>query len=469
MKIVLIHYHLNTGGVTSVIRDQIRAITSIGGDVLVVSGTAPHDNTFSAPVVPIEALAYDQDVKGSPMPAHSADAILSAIHAHWPEGADVIHVHNPTLAKNRRLQEILQLLQDRGQRLLCQIHDFAEDGRPEVYYRTPYLRDCHYACINNRDHRLLMASGLKSDGCHLLPNAVSLSPPPPAGEVGPDADVLYPVRAIRRKNIGEAILLTLFFAPRQRLGITLPPNSPKDQVEYALWRHFVQEYYLPVNFEAGLKSDFSRLMATCGYVLTTSINEGFGFAFLEPWVAGKPLWGRLLPDICTGFSQNGLRLGHLYTGLRIPLNWTAERELSRRWQSAMQAAAEHYGLLLAYGQTAAGWGAVTAGRMIDFGLLDEASQRDVILKLIDKKSDRDHLISNNLFLMKPGPTQIASPDIAHNRSVVEAHYHPGQYARRLEAVYRAVIHHPVAHQIDKQHLARAFLEPARFSLLKWGP
>ena len=467
MKIAFIHFHLKTGGVTTVIREQVKAVAALGWEVLVMSGGAPGDD-FPTHVCEIPGLVYDQDL---PKPAAAkavAGDIIEAMHDRWSRAADIVHVHNPTLAKNHTLQEILKQLQFAGMQLLCQIHDFAEDGRPAAFFREPYAADCHYAVINGRDKRLLLNSGLCSLGVHLLPNPVPAMPGSSVLKHSRGNHVLYPVRAIRRKNIGEAILLTLFFNDLEPLAITLPPNSPIDLQSYHDWRDFVIRHHLQVDFEAGLRNDFSDLVHGCHYVLTTSITEGFGFSFLEPWTAGKALWGRRLPEICQDFIDRGIRLEHLYDRLMVPLSWVDATALARRWQNAMSQAAAQYGLPMDAGGLASAWRAVSQDGSIDFGLLDEAAQRQIIEIALTDNSALAQLRRLNPFLEHAGPPPDCRQLITHNRTAVVRHYHPDAYAQRLQALYLHVLSHPVHQSIDKSQLVKAFLTPHGFSLLKWG-
>ena len=147
------------------IRDQIRALHRHGYDFLVLAGSLP-DGPFPAPVIQIPALAYDRYLTRNLEPQSIADDILAAIYRQWPQGANLIHVHNPTLAKNRHLQAILKKLQANDQLLLCQIHDFAEDGRLDAYFSEPYVKDCHYIAINPRDRPVRRANvGLLASPC----------------------------------------------------------------------------------------------------------------------------------------------------------------------------------------------------------------------------------------------------------------------------------------------------------------
>ena len=201
MRVVLIHFHLNTGGVTTVVRQQTELLKALGHEVLLLSGSRPPEQ-WPAPIAVVPGLAYDTPETRAPDgPYETAENILQAINRVWPgRQPDLIHVHNPTLAKNRCLQAVLKRLQQADLPLLCQVHDFAEDGRPEVFFEEPYIADCHYAVVNGRDRRILIGCGLLEKGVHHLPNAIrplkwyDEAPAPDSGHV------LYPVRAIRRKK-----------------------------------------------------------------------------------------------------------------------------------------------------------------------------------------------------------------------------------------------------------------------------
>jgi len=469
MKIAYIHYHLKTGGVTTVIRQQVEALIAAGGQALILSGENPV-KAFPADVIVIPGLGYDDPLALQYSIDEVAGAILDVLFSRWPQGPDVVHIHNPTLAKNRQMQKVLKKLQGAGLKLLCQIHDFAEDGRPAVYFQEPYVANCHYAVINQRDHHLLIQAGLNQHGCHLMPNTITPIHASPS-TTSPDspAAVLYPIRAIRRKNIGEAILISLFFKNDSPLAITLPPNSPQDIQVYNQWRKFVSRYDLRVEFEVGVKADFTALMGNCRYVLTTSITEGFGFAFLEAWSANKGLWGRLLPDICRGFIDAGIDLDHLYDHLWVPLEWMDSQALAYRWKSAMANASVQYGYPLSQGQILAGWDKVSSGGRIDFGLLAESFQKEVIVRVITDGTAFETLVRLNPCLLDPGPPEDSGPLIACNSDVVIRNYGPRNYMRLLMGIYNCVATTLVKQQIDKQILIQAFLSPENFSLLKWEP
>lgn len=465
MKVAFVHYHLKTGGVTSVLHRQAECIHP-DCDVLVITGTSPGED-FPFPFTVIEAIGYDRPDRPSPPPESTAREIDEAVRSHFSGPCDLLHVHNPLLAKNRNFLRILKELQKMQYRLLLQVHDFAEDGRPPLYYRDPYVSDCHYAVINSRDYRALLKAGATPQGVHLLPNMVAL-PESPAAESPPSELILYPIRAIRRKNIGEAILLSLFFKHTEKLAITLPPNSPADFPSYEGWKRLVAQKSLNVEFEAGLHSSFSELVRSCRLLITTSIMEGFGFAYLEPWLADKLLWGRKLAEICSDFEQKGVRLPHLYSALYVPLLWIDIDKYRDDWMACVRSASNHFTISVSRKALEKALGTITAGRKIDFGLLSEFYQKQVISHILDDASAAAQLTALNPWLSDPADVADAGELITANRLAVQRHYSSRVYRKTLMDIYRRVVAEQVKHRIDKQKLLSAFFDLESFSLLKWG-
>ena len=463
MKIAFLHYHLKTGGVTTVLRGQVAAIRAVC-DTLVLTGDRA-GTVWPCEVAEIPEIGYDRPGISPPAPQAVADKILAVITQAWPRGCDVLHVHNPILAKNRCFLRVLNRLQQSGVHLFLQIHDFAEDGRPNAYFREPYPADCHYGVINSRDREILIRAGLDPGGVHLVPNAIQ---PLPVVMSRREPLVLYPIRAIRRKNLGEAILLSLFLLNGQRLDVSQPPNSPQDIASYRAWKRYVKENRLNVNFEVGQKVDFSALVGAAASMVTTSIAEGFGFSFLEPWTAGLLLWGRKLGEVCRDFEQNGVRLDHLYDRLAVPFDWFDPDAFFQRWRAAVLAAADAYDTALAPEAVDHGLAAMRRGKTVDFGNLDETSQRQIISRLLTDAAARANLVTLNPWLEHPGVASESTDIIANNRKAVADRYSPAFYRERLLKIYDRVAHHPVRHRIDKRVLLDAFFDLERFPLLKWG-
>jgi hypothetical protein len=463
MKIAFMHYHLKTGGVTTVLRKQLDAVAR-QCETLVFTGLLP-EVPFPADIVHIPELGYSSEYKGSFDPQNVAQAILKAIHSRFNGPCDVLHVHNPTLAKNRLFLRILKSLQNKDVRLFLQIHDFAEDGRPLAYFAEEYPANCHYGVINSRDYKILIKAGLNKNGLHRLENPVD---PYDGQQLDQTSTVLYPIRAIRRKNIGEAVLLSLFFKHGQTLAVTLPPNSPADMQSYESWKAFVKDQKLNVVFDRGQSHDFKTMVLSAASLVTTSITEGFGFSFLEPWVFGKLLWGRKLPEICRDFEMNGIQLKHLYAGLFVPLEWIDFRRFKKKWTTCVLNASALFNFNIDQARIRNAFDAITKDGTVDFGLLDESSQKKVILQLVSSINNREELIRRNAFLLDPGTITDQNALISENQAVIRQHYNPTLYRQRLGEIYHRVGSTAVEHRIDKTVLISEFFNLEKFSLLKWS-
>lgn len=464
MKIALIHYHLKPGGVTTAIRQQAEA-AGHDCEILIITGEPP-DVRWPLNAVHIPGIAYDGVRPSGQDPETVADAVERAIFHKWSSGCDLLHVHNPLLKKNKDFLLILELLQHRGHRLLLQIHDFAEDGRPDAYYQGPYPRDCHYAVINSRDYRILRRAGLLKKGLHKIANMVGKIPEThsvPA--VKPS--VVYPIRGIRRKNIGEAILLSLFMNRHTELNITLPPNSPVDLMAYQSWKRFAARQRLPVVFDAGLKQDFASLVASASFLISTSISEGFGFSFLEPWTAGKALWGRDLPEITIDFKQAGVALNHLYPALRVPASMALKQRFADQWRSCLARNCRRYGFSVDKKSRETALAGILEAPCIDFGLLNESFQKEIIIRVLFENEYKISLMSLNSFLAEPDRINKLKTLVENNRIVIGDRYSESAYRETLLKAYRRVCRCPVTHGINKKNLLESFFRPKHFSLLKW--
>jgi uncharacterized protein YktA (UPF0223 family) len=465
LKIAFIHYHLKTGGVTTVLRQQIESIIDTY-DLLVLSGDPP-ESPFLCDVVHIPGLGYDVSGRNMMEPQRVATAIIAAIHLKWNDGCDLVHVHNPIIKKNSNFLKILNVLKEKGLKLFLQIHDFAEDGRPLSYFaEEEYIEDCHYGVINSRDYIILLETGLKKEGLHKISNIIT-----PFQFKTKDVIlknyILYPIRAIRRKNIGEAILLSLFFKNSAPLVITLPPNSPADMNSYEEWKKFAAENRLNVIFEAGLTHEFSDLVLSSDFLITTSITEGFGFSFLEPWTAKKYLWGRKLPDICQDFEQNSVRLNHLYTRLDVPMDWIDNDILFYTWKSGLQRASAIFGEIIDDIFIKTVYEKATTNGVIDFGLLNEPFQKKIISTVLSGSMNRKQLIRLNPFLSNPGSVSNKDELIQNNMEAVIFNYNRPKYREKLMDTYTKVVKDIVCQKIDKKILVSEFLKLNNFSLLKW--
>lgn len=369
MKILIIHYHLRTGGVTKVIQAQTHALQGLGHEVVVAS-SGP---AAGSPVAHLTVPELDYQEAGS-IP-------LAEL---WNVEADLWIIHNPTLGLNSGFPDLIESAAGQGIPLLLQCHDFAEDGRPsnfQLLKKSPHLYPLaphvHYAAMNRRDHSFLIAAGVPPNQCHFLPNPIV---PPALPDYGKKSSakkeklVFYPVRGIRRKNLGEVCLLAQHAPPDTRFAVSLRATSEESPVIHDEWVEFARELNLPIEFDVVGKApdSFPSWLQKATHFVTTSISEGFGLTFLEPAALGKPLIGRNLPEITCDFTPYGT----LYPSILVPLE--AVPGLKKHFTESLIATLASYQKSLASDEIEFAWKALTANDSVDFGNLPESLQRHVI-------------------------------------------------------------------------------------------
>jgi len=480
LKVAFIHYHLRPGGVTRVIDNAVRSLVPSGVETLTLTGEPPPEDWLHARAI-VPGLGY-ADAAG----AANADGeglakeIRAAARRHFGGDPDVWHIHNHSLGKNVAFPRAVRRLADDGQRLLLHIHDFAEDGRPRNYRNLlasaapeefaatayPLGEHVHYAALNCRDQNCLAKAGVPEARLHLLSNPVHAAdasedePDPMMAEIG--ELVLYPARGIRRKNLGEFVLWSTLAGADTKLAITLRPANPAEQPQYERWQAFAERAALPVIFSAGERASFGQWMAKATRLITTSVAEGFGLAFLEPWLAGKPLVGRDLPAITSDFKAAGVDLGALYSRLSVPVKLIDGSRLRSRVTAAMTASYAAYQRALPPTAVADAIAFRTAGDQIDFGFLDEEQQEEVIGKVAESPTLRDEVFSGI------DATGATAEVVKSNAGIVRDQFSLEAYGEKLRRTYRALTEaRPGAVEaLDAGAILTSFLSPKQFTLLR---
>lgn len=485
MRIAIVHYHLRRGGVTRIIQHTVSSLAHRGIDTLVITGE-PTAQAGQGEYQVVPSLAYD-----SPGTARSPQALVrdleTAARKKWGKLPDLWHIHNHSLGKNLALPIALYRLALSGQRLLLQIHDFPEDGRPQNYrnlIRTtgegdgqrlsrilyPQAPHIHYAVLNGRDHAILQAAGFSDEQLHRMPNPVWMPDWAKRPDKVKNIDTrlwLYPTRAIRRKNLGEFLLWAVLGDPQDCFATTLAPENPLERPVYERWRKIAKRLRLPVRFELGIAEDvtFESLLETSHALVTTSVAEGFGMAFLEPWLAGRAVSGRNLPDITDEFQQAGVDLSRLYTRLEVPVHWIGEKTLRNKARDALNRTMLAYGRNPSEADIAHVMSAWIQAGYVDFGRLDEPLQEGIIVKLSQGRAAREALSPLKL----PEPASDEST-VARNREAILKQFGLEYYGHRLLKVYKQITGYvPGAlDAISGEALLDQFLAPERLYLLRSG-
>jgi len=308
MHVAIVHYHLRPGGVTRVIEETTAALDDRGVKTVVLADDVP-------------GLGYGGDAGAATLAARLRAAARTALGS----APDAWIFHNPTLGKNRDLPGVIEQFAEEGEAILLHIHDLAEDGRPanfaniadatHLHLTAPHV---HHAFINERDLRRFVESGLSRERAHLLLNPVAIAPGLSSSSSPPL--VFYPVRGIRRKNIGELCLFAALSPAGTRFAISRAPENPNEIPTHDFWRHFAIAHELPVWFDVtdrlapfpDLPADFQTWRDTSTHWISTSVAEGFGQTFAEAAACRKPLIARALD---AGFTP-GDRRG-IYQEIRI--------------------------------------------------------------------------------------------------------------------------------------------------------
>lgn len=512
MLIAILHYHLNRGGVAQVIANHLQALRSTAAQsddtrALVLhggrgEGWAEHlgDQTgLSCSIQSVSGLDYDTRLGDHRRLAADLTEVLR--RAGGTRDDAVIHVHNHSLGKNPTLPLALGELAREGWPLLLQIHDFAEDFRPDNYRQIavasgavrhdtyPTGPHVHYAVLNQRDARVLTKAGLDPAQLHVLPNAV--------GEIGalPDrqtvrrewADrfqipqqrrmLLYPVRGIRRKNIGEALLWSLAADEHWHVGLTLAPQTPAECRSYERWKATAAELRLRTTFELGGPRGlpYASNVAGADRMLTTSLAEGFGLVFLESWLGGRPLVGRDLPEITADFTAAGLRLDALRPELRVPVDWIGAVKWRRDFEAVYRRTLAQFGREPpAAGELDAACAELTKDGMIDFGVLLPTHQQRILGQVSASRPRQQELQAINRWIETAlRADEALARTVAHNAAVVRDWYSLARCGTRLRELYGRVAASPQGGGVGTlphaERILDEFLRPERFHPLRVEP
>ena len=454
---------------------------------MVLCGEAPQQAAFPGSCAVVPGLHYSNAQPRTPSAEQLWQQLRTAARAALGADPDIWHFHNHSLGKNTALPGLIGLMAAAGEALLLQMHDFAEDGRPHNYHLNqsqagaaeqlyPQTAQVHYAVLNERDRAFFQQTGIAREQLHLLANPVESSQaldPPARAEVQQIRDTLNagrlflaPVRAVRRKNFGEILLWAALAREGDVFATTLGPTNQDYLAPYQRWTAFARSHKLPVHFGVAEHYPhwrFEALMQSADAILTTSIAEGFGLAFLEPWLFGKAIVGRNLPPISADFVAHGIDLSALYNAIGIPAEWLDLPNLRSELHAGLQQAYAAYATPLPADSVERALGAIQLPNgQIDFAGLNESQQQAVISRLV-QDADARQQISASLSDALAGPATIQD-----NAAIIRERYSVRAYAQSLKQLYQQIAGQATqpVRALDAQALLRAFLQPESFRLLR---
>ncbi len=479
MDIVILHCHFQRGGVTQVVENHVRALADNDETDRIFLVSDQRVDGLSADIRRLSKLirvpGFDYDPADLPRgsAAERAEALTERLTRELTSlgvgpQTSVLHWHNHSLGKNTAAPLAVRRLASSGWRLLLQIHDFAEDNRPENYwqlieasgassgrqideYLYPVAPQIHYATLTGGDAGVLTQLGIPAIQTHCLPNSVGLP-----RDLIPDREealvrirramslpddsrwCLYPVRGIRRKNVGEFLLLCRWLPAQCFGGLTIRPTTPLEARSYGRWQRIAAETSPRTVFDAAHHDEitFADNLAASDFVLSTSVAEGFGMAFLEPWLAGRPVVARRLAGVTDDFESSGLQLPAMYSAVPIPGDpgWLAEcrRKIASAFEVAWSAVPEPF-------RPAVDNTPQQASHTIDFARLTPGDQVDVLRRVSADSGFESEVrkLSESLIdsLGHPPDEQV----IRANSGIVADHYGAASQGRHLQHVYRMLL------------------------------
>jgi FMN phosphatase YigB (HAD superfamily) len=467
MKVAIVHYHLGHGGVSEVIASASRAMTASGVPHVILAGASSIAGSPDLPMCVVEPLGYTQSAD----PDGLLEQLRSAAGTRLGGPPEIWHFHNHSLGKNPAVPHLVARLASEGERLLLQIHDLAEDGRPE---NAANLKNCpnlypvgpcvHYAFLNSRDRDRFITAGLPELNAHLVPNPIEARPVSPAPSGAPL--LLYPVRGIRRKNLGETLLLAALAPQGTRVAITRAPLNPGAKKNHDAWGRFSNEINLPVEFdvvdriapEQHAESTFKSWIASATHLVTTSVSEGFGMVFLESIAHGRPLLGRSLPHLAADY---GVRTGCLYDKLLVPREWVNEAIFSECRRVAMDGLWAAWNLQPPAIELADG--------PVDFGNLPEILQQRVLRKIMEsgmKLLPQVEIAAK----IRPAAEWLSQTLACREPAARPAHLTPfslEKYQQKLTGIYRQLLNKTPGPMsgLNPKTILDAYLTPERFHFL----
>ncbi|MCK5043676.1 glycosyltransferase family 4 protein [Candidatus Pacearchaeota archaeon] len=331
MKILFLHYAFKSDGVTRCVLNNINGLKELSENIsFVLAG-----NCF--------ASSIPSDIEKRHIDWNSQD-IVSQIHE-IAKDADIIVVENPSVGilpqATLAFKEYAEKNKDK--KIIYRVHDLIDD-RPHLFENFkktfdnfddiyPVSSNVSFLTLTSFDKARLIKKGLNN--VEVLPNSIVVSDLDinreksfglrtlfeKKGIVKPGEKILaYPVRIEKRKNMEEAMLLTKILnegGENYRLVITLPFGEDyKKELEILADKHKIpcsigkaSEY---ISFDKKDEFTIADFYAASDLVISTSVREGFGFVFVEPWLAGTSIIGRAIPSVTEDFQTNGIDLSYLY-------------------------------------------------------------------------------------------------------------------------------------------------------------
>ncbi|MBN1757674.1 MAG: hypothetical protein JW863_05125 [Chitinispirillaceae bacterium] len=440
--LVQVHYHDRLGGVQRVMADYSRAFSEHAGS------EAPNiwwcrrgddENRKEALVEDLPGADYHSFISKETY-RRACDRLirilLRRLRGLAGSGPVAVVGHNLVLGKNPALSgaftqcaKVLSAENGANFRFFSVLHDYVEQGRFELLRNHSRLSACgvdiaaalyakdapvHFIAPDRLARKI---TGLSGQNLSILPNRVAI--PDNASRILPATTVLrhlrqcaaidgltfdpalpvfcYPSRMIYRKNMLEALLFSTIL--NKGTLVTGPCGSTgADRRRMNAALRLARGYRLSMAVDPGRLRMFSvgnasgipggnpfhKILPSVHAAVSTSLAEGFGYSFYEPWLFGVPVVGRF-PD---GIALLSDAMGEsLYTRVPIPASWVSIDACYNRYRLNAETAV--YGSIPLKKEFIKGF--IHEGT-VDFGYLSTAQQVTVIERILHSDSLQNDLV-----------------------------------------------------------------------------
>jgi FMN phosphatase YigB (HAD superfamily) len=472
MRVAVVHYHLAPGGVTRVIESASRALDHSKIRHVILTGEQ------------LAGLGYLIE-PGDLTAEELTSALRSAATEALGGPPDIWHFHNHSLGKNRLIADVVARLASEYERLVLQIHDLAEAGRPENYSLIadsenpyPFAPCIRYVFLNARDRQIFTDAGLPENQSCILANCVATHGP--VSQAVSNAPVLFaPIRGIRRKNLGELALLSALAPAGSWFAVSRAPLNPDAIPIHDQWQKFAKRHRLTIEFNvverlapaAKAGNDYESWVAHASHFVTTSVAEGFGLPFLEAIAHGKPLIGRNLAHLTQEQACHGITHRHLYDRLLIPVDWVDLTILRDHLSVDLERNYRAYRIPLPAEMIDMTLSTLSHGELLDFGNLPESLQQAVIEKVTSDPANQFVPLVEIQGMTKSASSWLASAIMNRTPSAsLEqlGYYLPARYQSELLGIYQSLMEapaDPVLH-LDPRRILISQLSHENFHFLQ---
>jgi hypothetical protein len=481
-QISIFHYHLRPGGVTNVIELGAEALIRNLPNLKLLRLVCGSDENTDIINSRLNKIIKESGINKDP-DFHFEIAIEPTISYSNPSGilkknqietlSNILEdkygdstwwIHNYQIGKNPLFTAaILHTAKVNPKRkMLLHIHDFPECARFDnldklfsagISNPYPISENIVYSLINGRDLRLLGEAGVPEDRIFLLNNPVDeaaekytvkkdcMNPSfkdfynyyahtfpsvKPEGKT-----IFYPVRSIRRKNILEAGLVCAASDEPVNLVVGLPGTSAQEEAYSDICRRCFRDGLIPGVWSSGTAEasevpSYRDMLKFSDMIISSSVQEGFGYLFINAVKLGTPLVARYL-DILDGIrSVFPADSCFFYDRINIPMKETRLKELRTTYRKKLNCLNSYISHSAAKRIDAMIENAGSDGT-IDFSYLPVEHQLPVLKKIKDSDNYRASIREHNSSLFSN-----------FNRLLNKGHaeYHPAveEFSLRSHAV-----------------------------------